>query len=108
MTVLAVASQKGGVGKSLFTRCLAVAALSDGLRSAVIDADPQGSTAKWASRRAQPGEWSEPVGHGGLHEALTEVKKAGIIISAVPSKSPTVTKACSALWARVKANFLYL
>ncbi|MBF0332656.1 MAG: ParA family protein [Alphaproteobacteria bacterium] len=51
MTTIAILSQKGGAGKSTLARALAVAALEDGRRSAIIDADPQGTIVAWASRR---------------------------------------------------------
>ena len=40
--VLAVCNQKGGVGKTTTTFHLARAAITDGLRVLVVDADPQG------------------------------------------------------------------
>lgn len=43
MRTLAVANQKGGVGKSTLTAHLAYAALEDGLRVLLVDLDKQGS-----------------------------------------------------------------
>lgn len=96
MKVLTVASQKGGVGKSLFARSLAVAALGDGLRSAVIDADPQGSVTKWSTRRPYPAPTIRPVGQGGLREAVAEFQKAGadlVLIDTPPHARPVVSLA---------------
>lgn len=47
MKVLAVLSQKGGVGKTTLATCLAVAAEQDGKRTAIIDIDPQATASFW-------------------------------------------------------------
>ncbi len=51
MKIIAVAMQKGGVGKSNLTRSLAVAAARDGLNVLAIDMDSQQSTSLWGERR---------------------------------------------------------
>ncbi len=55
MQVIAIAAQKGGVGKSTLAQCLAVEALKEGRRAAIIDMDPQQSVARWGTRRANNG-----------------------------------------------------
>lgn len=52
MRVLAIAGQKGGAGKTTLAVHMAVAAQAAGLRVGLIDADPQGSAAAWASARS--------------------------------------------------------
>lgn len=54
-TVITFASSKGGVGKS--TTCAAVACyLADGgMRVCILDADPNGTIARWARRAPFPG-----------------------------------------------------
>ncbi|MEM7069243.1 MAG: ParA family protein [Pseudomonadota bacterium] len=51
MKTIAVLNQKGGSGKSTLVECLAVAAELDGLASAILDMDPQGTTYEWGKRR---------------------------------------------------------
>jgi chromosome partitioning protein len=51
MFVIAVVSQKGGVGKSTLAVHLATEAVSQGKRVLLLDLDPQGSAMEWASRR---------------------------------------------------------
>ena len=51
MHVIAVVAQKGGVGKTTVSQCLAVEALRQGMAAAIIDTDPQKSTAEWGSQR---------------------------------------------------------
>jgi chromosome partitioning protein len=51
MNVIALASRKGGAGKSTVTAHLAAFAQLQGQRCLLVDADPQGSLALWHSRR---------------------------------------------------------
>jgi chromosome partitioning protein len=53
--VLAMASLKGGTGKTTVGLNLAVAAEQAGLRTVVIDVDPQQASAKWGDLRAMTG-----------------------------------------------------
>jgi len=52
MKTVLVASSKGGVGKTTIATHLAAQAALDGLHTALVDADPQGSSTRWAQRRA--------------------------------------------------------
>ncbi|RDZ26683.1 ParA family protein [Lysobacter silvisoli] len=52
MKTVLVASSKGGVGKTTIATHLAAQSALDGLRTALVDADPQGSSTRWAQRRA--------------------------------------------------------
>ena len=52
MKTVLVASSKGGVGKTTIATHLAAHAALDGLHTALVDADPQGSSTRWAHRRA--------------------------------------------------------
>lgn len=54
MKVVAIAMQKGGVGKSTLTRSLAVAGSAAGLNVLALDMDVQQSTSQWAERRKRP------------------------------------------------------
>jgi chromosome partitioning protein len=51
MKVLAILSQKGGVGKTTLATCLAVAAEQDGKQAAVFDLDPQATASFWNDAR---------------------------------------------------------
>ena len=52
MKTVLVASSKGGAGKSTLATHIAAHFALDGLRTALVDADPQGSATRWAQRRA--------------------------------------------------------
>lgn len=51
MKTVAIISQKGGSGKTTIAVHLAVAAVQAGRNAAIIDLDPQASSAKWSDRR---------------------------------------------------------
>jgi len=52
MKTVLVASSKGGVGKTTIATHLAAQSALEGLRTALVDADPQGSSTRWAQRRS--------------------------------------------------------
>jgi len=52
MNTVLVASSKGGVGKTTLATHLAAHAAVAGQHSVLVDADPQGSSTRWAERRA--------------------------------------------------------
>ena len=54
MHTIVLATQKGGSGKSTLAIGLAVAAMGDGQRVAIIDTDQQGTVSNWARRRTLP------------------------------------------------------
>jgi chromosome partitioning protein len=96
MKVIAVLAQKGGVGKSMLTRSLAVQALMDGRKSAIIDTDPQGSTRKWGRRRKS----AAPAIDGGdgvtLADSLADLKGRGceiVVIDTPPHSQPSINLA---------------
>lgn len=53
MQVLAILSQKGGVGKTTLATCLAVEAEKSGLKTVILDIDPQASASFWHDTRGQ-------------------------------------------------------
>ncbi len=52
MKTVLVASSKGGVGKTTIATHLAAQSALAGQRTVLVDADPQGSSRRWAERRA--------------------------------------------------------
>ena len=52
MKTVLVASSKGGVGKTTIATHLAAQSAIEGLHTVLVDADPQGSSTRWAQRRA--------------------------------------------------------
>jgi len=71
MTVIAVANQKGGVGKTTLAYGLAGVAAEEGQRAAVIDVDSQGSTDFLATRAGDDLPFDV--------EAVTDLSKLGLL-----------------------------
>lgn len=95
-TTLAVVSKKGGVGKTTISRIIAVAALFEGRRSAIIDLDEQASAFKWGERRRRAGIPAPLVGAPGgraLDAILDELKGRGaelVVIDTPPHDNPLI------------------
>ena len=52
MKTVLVATSKGGAGKTTIATHLAAHSALDGLRTTLVDADPQASSTRWAQKRA--------------------------------------------------------
>jgi len=81
-TVLSVATQKGGTGKSSTAINLACALHSAGYRLHVLDTDPQATFAKWHKRRISKGLNGfrlSNVPKGMLEEEIEELRRDGEI-----------------------------
>lgn len=78
MKVLALATQKGGAGKTTIAASIAVAAAEAGERVIAVDLDPQGSLLEWGGRRGEDENLLvEAFQPAGLAHALDKVRKAG-------------------------------
>ncbi|MCJ2005716.1 ParA family protein [Methylobacterium sp. J-092] len=97
MNILAIVSQKGGTGKSTLAFSLAVAAEEQGIRTSIIDMDPQGTTKKWYGRReADGGPEVNALNATQLEPAMPLLRKQGIqlvIIDTPGADTPGVTAA---------------
>ncbi len=71
MRIITLATQKGGSGKSTLAACIAVVADAEGVKTAVLDTDPQGSVFKWGGRREVD---SPPVDRCEPHQLATVLK----------------------------------
>ncbi|MFO0761786.1 MAG: ParA family partition ATPase [Byssovorax sp.] len=59
--IVALSGQKGGIGKSTTAVCLAAAALQQGLRVLLVDADPQGTARTWGEVASESGRAAPTV-----------------------------------------------
>jgi chromosome partitioning protein len=100
MKVIAMLSQKGGTGKTTLTLHLAVAAEQRGKTVAVIDLDPQASSAGWKDTRPGPEPVVISIPHTRLTHALETAKGAGadlVLIDTAPhSEAAAIAAARSA------------
>lgn len=90
MIVVAIAMQKGGVGKSTLTRSLGVAAAADGLTPLILDMDLQQSSTQWGKRRTADFPAVKFVTEMDLEETLQRAQTAGcdlVLIDTPPARS---------------------
>ena len=98
MKVLAVLAQKGGVGKSMLARSLAVQGLMDGFKTAVLDADPQGTVMAWGRRRKLGAPSIVSLGSQTIAEAVRDLAVRGadlVVIDTPPHSQPIISLAAA-------------
>jgi len=84
MLSIVLASQKGGSGKSTLTVGIAVAAVRDGHRVAIIDTDPQGTVSNWGRRRTATEPYVHRLGSGiELGRPLLAFRGAGFTLAII-------------------------
>ncbi len=103
MHVLALVTQKGGSGKSTLAVGLAVAAMTSGERVALIEADPQGTIAKWKERRAGSYPRVERILHpGDIDQVLLRLEAEGVWLAIIDTAA---THNALAMRAIARADF---
>jgi chromosome partitioning protein len=98
MRTITLAMQKGGSGKSTLAIALAVAAMQDGRRVALIETDPQGTVANWGRRRTL----GEPRIVGvdsstGIEPALLLLARSGYTLAVIDTPATTNELSASAI-----------
>jgi chromosome partitioning protein len=78
MYIVAVVAEKGGVGKTTLSLNLAVAAMQQGHKAAVVDVDPQATAANWTDRRTEEYPWVVPTPAVRLNAAINQAKAQGV------------------------------
>jgi chromosome partitioning protein len=96
MKIVAVAINKGGVGKTTTSKSLATAAAAAGFNVLVLDMDSQENSRKWGTRRKERNPYKlQPLvkftTESSLPEELEHAKRAGcdlVVIDTPPGRSP--------------------
>ncbi|MBX9588839.1 MAG: ParA family protein [Hyphomonadaceae bacterium] len=97
--VIVLAASKGGSGKTSLTASLAVRAMKDGARVALVDAEPQKSLTLWWSLRGKPGNPFLHAYSGDPVEDADALKAEGyqwIFIDTVPAMVEHIERAIEA------------
>lgn len=98
MQIISVLARKGGVGKSLIVRSLAVQALIDGQKAAILDADPQETIVSWSKRREPTAPFVISLGSRLMQDALGEIESRGgniVFIDTPPHAQPIINIAAN-------------
>ena len=96
MKTLALLSQKGGSGKSTLTVHLGVIAQAAGLRTVIVDLDPQRSAAGWwETRTAETPEMVE-TSPGELHAVLEAAEADGVALCVIDTRPSAGADAAAA------------
>jgi len=96
MQTISIISQKGGAGKTTLAIHLAAEASKRGMRTLLIDLDPQASAIKWADRRGdrEPDVSTEPAAR--LEQAVKKAAAAGyglVIVDTAPNADQAALQA---------------
>jgi chromosome partitioning protein len=84
MHTIVLATQKGGSGKSTLAIGLAVAAMDDGQRVGMIEADPQGTISNWGRRRANRKIRIEHADDGiAVEHAMHQLRQEGLTVAII-------------------------
>ena len=96
--IVAIASQKGGAGKTTLTLAIAGVAMAAGRTVVILDMDPQASASAWADQRGgEPAPIVDGVGAQRLQKAIDQAKALGtdlILVDTAPSTDPAALAAC--------------
>ena len=99
MHVVALATQKGGTGKSSLAVSLAVAALEQGVKVIVMDMDPQGTAMNWYERRKAPLPQVASVEPGRLPAVLAKLWAQGCELVFIDTAGVDIPSATACLQA---------
>lgn len=98
MKTISILARKGGVGKSMLARSLAVQGLLQGVKTAILDTDPQATVISWGRRRQAAAPAVVGLGSRGLADALSDLAHRGadlVLIDTPPHAQPAINLAAS-------------
>jgi chromosome partitioning protein len=110
MKVLTLLSRKGGTGKSTLARAVAVEALLHEQKSAIIDADEQGTITLWGKRRPHRAPSILSVGKATIDKHVATLRREEadlVVIDTPPNVQPIINLAVSQADAAILAVGVY-
>ncbi len=95
MHTIALVSQKGGSGKSTLAIGLAIAAMQEGHKVCLLEADPQGTVSNWRQRRAREEPAVEAVSACELDYKIPFLDRCGVTLAIIdtPAGQSEITEA---------------
>src|SRR5579862_5612512 len=98
MRAIVLATQKGGSGKSTLAIGLAVAAMGDGHRVAIIETDQQGTVSNWGRRRTLPEPRIERAANGlEIERSLLALRRNGFTVAVIDTPATANDLSASAI-----------
>lgn len=97
MHVLTLVTQKGGTGKSSLAISLAVAASEAGLRTCLLDIDPQGTATEWFRRRKAPAPDVAAISVTSLYSRVFQLRQDGHDLAIVDTPGADSAAAAAAM-----------
>lgn len=95
--ILTIANRKGGAGKSTCAAHLALAAVKNGLKTILIDLDPQKTLELWWKKREEDNPFLTDVDPSKLHEVINNLKVHDFDLCIIDTPGDTSINAMSGL-----------
>jgi chromosome partitioning protein len=96
MHIVAIVAQKGGTGKSTVAANLAVSAARAGLRTQVVDADPQGSLVDWKRARGADTPTVLAAKPSAIHPMRFAAERAGVDFMVIDTRASALDNSLEA------------
>ena len=97
MKIITIAAQKGGAGKTTLAVNLAVAAQAGGIKTALIDLDPQESATAWSERRTAELPHVEPLSARRLSPWINAAEAEGFALAIIDTPPAAGAEAAEAV-----------
>ena len=99
MRIVAIVSQKGGVGKTTLAIHLTAEATRAGKKALLVDLDPQGNASRWAARRGDLPPDVSPESPAAIDTVLRDAEREGydlVMFDTAPNADRTALRAAKA------------
>lgn len=97
MKILTIANRKGGAGKSTCAAHFSIEAVREGMKTILIDLDPQKTLEKWWEKRVDQNPYLTDAGASDLEEKLNTLKGKGFDLCIIDTPGDTSANATAAI-----------